>query len=194
MLCYQRLGGIMTYYSPIHSIIVDKHECTICVYFHHLNLYVTACLYSHRFISAASRALLIHRARSFEDVSGNPLVKVVLFSSLIRSNYFIVMIKFVLYFVHCLFSGCLWCCSWDWEEACIISTSLPNKAARTKGRRGEKLADLQFYYLLDFVVYPDYQVLPFQTLAEAKRIMESRAASKVSNQSMLLHVLVLQHK
>lgn len=30
------------------------------------------------FIFAASRTLLIHRARSFEDVSGNPLVKVVL--------------------------------------------------------------------------------------------------------------------
>ena len=27
---------------------------------------------------AVSRALLIHRARSFDDVSGNPLVKVVL--------------------------------------------------------------------------------------------------------------------
>jgi hypothetical protein len=40
-----------------------------------------------------------------------------------------------------------------------------------------------------FCCVPDYQVLHFQTLAEAKRIMESRAASKVSNQSMLLHVL-----
>lgn len=69
----------MTYYSCTQSIIIDKHICTICVYVHHLNLYVIPCLYSHdRFYFAVSRTLLIHRSRSFEDVSGNPLVKVML--------------------------------------------------------------------------------------------------------------------
>ncbi|AQK69502.1 SWR1-complex protein 4 [Zea mays] len=80
---------------------------------------------------SASRALLIHRARSFEDVSGNPLVKD----------------------------------AYDAAHETERKRALSALLSQTKQQERKDA----------------------ETLAEAKRIMESRAASKVSNQSMLLH-------
>ena len=63
-------------------------------------------------------------------------------------------------------------------------------------RKDAEVRNLLIFAVLLFARFcccvPNYQMLHFQTLAEAKRIMESRAASKVSNHSMLLHVL--QHE
>jgi DNA methyltransferase 1-associated protein 1 len=77
---------------------------------------------------AVSRSLLIHRARSFDDVSGNPLVKD----------------------------------SYDAAHETERKRALSALLSQTKQQEKKDA----------------------ETLAEAKRIMESRAASKVSDQCL----------
>ena len=148
-------------------------------------------LYSLLLFFAVSRTLLIHRARSFDDVSGNPLVKVVL-NSLpylkVTTSVFSVKINLS--------------CS-DMFTAFVLRIAMMllmtlrgsvhyQHFSPKLNSKNERMLRWESSWNFQSISYhccaSDCHVLPFQTLAEAKRIMESRAASKVSDQCMWFYM------